>query len=135
MPDAAIHDSSPGAGQPVDAIDNSCKELKQCYQCANRDTQEDKGKFNAFGNFRSIFLQFLTAQVIFGYFSEKWVIFKKSYLQIKETNAIKTQHIQSIHLQIALEKFTIISVPIEKTVADGEYANAIGPLHTRLKPR
>lgn len=43
LPDAAIHDSSPGAGQPVDQIDNSCKELKQCYQCANRDTQEDKG--------------------------------------------------------------------------------------------
>ena len=44
LPDAAIHDSSPGAGQPVDSIDNSCKELKQCYQCANRDTQEDKGE-------------------------------------------------------------------------------------------
>ena len=121
MPDAAIHDSSPGAGQPVDAIDNSCKELKQCYQCANRDTQEDKGKI---GHFRRKFRHFLAK-----------IHFVKSNIKIKETNAIKTQHIQSIHLQIALEKFTIINVPIEKTVADGEYANAIGPSHTKLKPR
>ena len=49
LPDAAIHDSSPGVGQPVDAIDNSCKELKQCYQCANRDTQEDKGNLSLNG--------------------------------------------------------------------------------------
>ena len=39
LPDATIHDSSPGTGQPTDAVDNSCRELKMCYQCANRDHQ------------------------------------------------------------------------------------------------
>ena len=26
LPDAAIHDSSPGTGKPVDEVDNACKE-------------------------------------------------------------------------------------------------------------
>lgn len=43
LPDAAIHDASPGVGKPVDEIDNACKELKMCYQCANRDTKEETG--------------------------------------------------------------------------------------------
>ena len=39
LPDAAVHDKSPGTGRPVDNIDNACHELKMCYQCANRDTK------------------------------------------------------------------------------------------------
>jgi len=43
LPDKNVHDDSPGIGKPVDPIDNSCKELKQCYQCAGKDTKEDTG--------------------------------------------------------------------------------------------
>jgi len=43
LPDANVHDASPGAGTPVDAIDSSCHELKMCYQCANKDTIEESG--------------------------------------------------------------------------------------------
>jgi len=43
LPDAAVHDASPGTGRPVDGIDNACKELKMCYQCANRDTKSETG--------------------------------------------------------------------------------------------
>lgn len=50
-------------------------------------------------------------------------------------NAIKTQHIQSIHLQTVLEKFTIINAPTEKIVADGEYVNVIELLHIKSKQR
>ena len=39
LPDAAVHDKSPGTGRPVDSIDNACKELKMCYQCSDRDTK------------------------------------------------------------------------------------------------
>ena len=42
LPDAAVHDKSPGTGRPVDNIDNACHELKMCYQCANRDTKIGK---------------------------------------------------------------------------------------------
>ncbi|CAG5079560.1 Oidioi.mRNA.OKI2018_I69.PAR.g9282.t1.cds [Oikopleura dioica] len=44
LPDKSVHDDSPGLGKPVDVIDNSCKELKQCYQCAGKDTKEDTGE-------------------------------------------------------------------------------------------
>jgi hypothetical protein len=44
LPDAAVHDKSPGTGRPVDSIDNACKELKMCYQCSDRDTKNDSGE-------------------------------------------------------------------------------------------
>ena len=30
--------TSPGAGHPVDSVDNACHELKMCYQCANKES-------------------------------------------------------------------------------------------------
>ena len=38
LPDAAVHDASPGTGRPVDGIDNACKESVATPQIAVVET-------------------------------------------------------------------------------------------------